>query len=712
MSIATDGFGTIIAGLETGGGGGSVIPPDGEITGTYEGNLVCDGDVTVTGNIEVKGSMLVRGDFINDGGYEVIIRGDLHAQGIYFDKNDDSTPQQNFQVDGDLIFTYMEFRQCGGSAATLRVGGDLLGAAGFSGTYFYGEGTNLSTPGLNVVVYGDVYLTYMNLDGWESDGSGNGGNGGDLYVYGDVTILDQLRLVGGNGSNYDAGNGGSIDIYGNLNAGYGSVYVYGGDANGGSAGNGGGIDVNGSMVANEFEAYGGYCYSDSENHRSGSGGYADIDGNLTVNSYANFNGGDREGVLSTGNSLESPNGGSLYVEGNFVVDGDFNANGGDVSTANYAPHGSGSGGYFSCYGYVSCTDDFRLYGGFASQGNAGNGGNADIEAGLYVDDELELNGGYGSNGNGGNGGNISVRGNLNVGYVNLDGGGGSNGSGGYGGSVYVTGNLNCDDYLSLEGGDCTSDNESHQAGFGGYLTTKNLFAGDVSVYLDGGDRYGNTSVTAYNSPPNGGDADIDGDLHAESFNSRGGSLYQAYPNGAGGQGGDVYVKGNVVVDNGFYLYGGQGRGDGGGVGGYIEVIGHFRASEFSIEGGQSNDSAIGGDATTNGSSGNAYLYGGCTIGYVYAKDGQGSGAAPSAFTNLSLNGSCTIGSLDMSDRANAAIRNTAAQPATLKVNTMPTKQTLNNGGGAATGNISANLADSLFFTDGSQNWYKVTGTSI
>ncbi|NBR00150.1 MAG: hypothetical protein EBT97_06775, partial [Actinobacteria bacterium] len=140
MSISTDGFGTIIAGLETGGGGGSVIPADGEISGTYEGNLVCDGDVTVTGTLEVKGSLLVRGGFYNDGGYEVTIHGDLHAQGIYFDKDDTSTPQQNFSVEGDLIFTYMEFRQCGGSVAQLRVGGDLTGASGFAGSILHGEG--------------------------------------------------------------------------------------------------------------------------------------------------------------------------------------------------------------------------------------------------------------------------------------------------------------------------------------------------------------------------------------------------------------------------------------------------------------------------------------------------------------------------------------------------------------------------------------------
>ena len=106
MSIATDGFGTIIAGLETGGGGGSVIPNEGEVTGTYEGNLVCEGDVTVTGNLTVNGSMTVLGNFTNDGGYEVTIRGDLHAQGVYFDKADTSTPQQNFSLlarQGELL---------------------------------------------------------------------------------------------------------------------------------------------------------------------------------------------------------------------------------------------------------------------------------------------------------------------------------------------------------------------------------------------------------------------------------------------------------------------------------------------------------------------------------------------------------------------------------------------------------------------------------
>jgi hypothetical protein len=266
MSIFTDGFGTIIAGLE--GGGGSVVPPGGDLSGTYNGNVVCDGDVNVLGNLEIKGSLLVLGSIYNDGGWLVTVHGDMFvSDSIYFDKSDTSTPQSNFEVGGDLMFGYMEFRQCGGTSAALIVKGDLLG----KNADLLGDGTTPGTPGLTIEV------------------------GGDLFVSG------------------------------------------------------------------------------------------------------------------------------------------------------FAPHPAGNGGEFYCEGSVSCTDDFRLYGGYVDVvGNAGNGGYVNIEGPVYIDDEFELNGGYSYGGNGGNGGSAYLYSDATIGYVNFEGGsvgGGSNsGNGGYGGTLYCYGN--------------------------------------------------------------------------------------------------------------------------------------------------------------------------------------------------------------------------------------------------------------------------------
>ena len=56
MSTATSGFGTLFA--SAGGGGGTVIPNDGTLSGTYTGNVYCDGAATITGDVTIKGGNL------------------------------------------------------------------------------------------------------------------------------------------------------------------------------------------------------------------------------------------------------------------------------------------------------------------------------------------------------------------------------------------------------------------------------------------------------------------------------------------------------------------------------------------------------------------------------------------------------------------------------------------------------------------------------
>lgn len=712
MSIATDGFGTIVSGLETGGGGGSVIPPDGDLSGSYEGTVVCEGNVTLTGNLDLKGNLIVLGDFVNDGGYEVNIRGSLTAQSILFDKADTSTPQQNFSVGGDLMFTYMEFRQCGGTAAQLRVGGDLIGTAGFAGTSLYGEGVTSGTNGLDIVVYGDMTVTYVNVDGADGTTS-NAGNGGTVYVYGNLSGDYYFTSSGGNATDYDAGNGGDIYVRGDFNFGWGSVALHGGDATNGNGGRGGDLEVACSMVVNELEVYGGSCNSDSENFSSGIGGHIQVDGNLIVNDYISLNGGDRSGTLSAGNTLSPPNAGDMDIYGDLIIDGDFAGDGGDVYTDNFAPHDAGSGSDVYIAGKLTCTDDFRARGGYANIGNAGNGGTLEVEHEVYVDDELEFYGGSSNNGNGGGGGTANFRSSAHIDEVDFDGGSGNNGNGGYGGVIDVRGILHLTSFIDVNGGDCNSTNENHVPGSGGSIDCRGLNAEDTNINLNGGDRFGATTVSATGNPAmNAGSLYCYGDCVAYNVEADGGSVSTGYPNAPGGSGGSLYFYGTTHIQSSVNINGGSSVGNAGGNGGYLSVNGHATMDYIYCNGGASNNSVLGGDATNEGSGGTLTFRKGVVCNSVYLEDGTGLGGAPGSNSTLNLAGSCTFYEISMGDRGGNVITAFSSIPVTLKVSSMPSKQTLNDSGGVATGNINANLGDSIFFTAPSSVWYKVTGATV
>ena len=715
MSILTDGFGTIVAGLEAGGGGGgTVIPDGGNVTGTYEGNVLCEGDVTVTGNLTVNGSMTVLGDFTNDGGWEVTIRGDLHAQGIYFNKADTSTPQQNFSVDGDLLFTYMEFSQCGGTAAQLRVGGDLIGKAGFAGTPIFASGVD-GSPGLNVLVYGTVTVTILDVNGGYGNAI-NAGNGGNVTVYGDFQVWDFADLSGGDSNDADAGNAGTLDVYGDIVAGAAVIYLHGGEADNGNAGNAGTIECEGDLLVGEVAAYGGNCTSDNEAHRSGSGGYIYLAGSLVSDGFINVSGGDRYGTLSLGAFGASPNAGEIDVKGSITAD-DIDLNGGRTYTANFAPHAAGNGGYLYVKGVLTIQDDLEVYGGYANVGDGGNGGSLYAESSVYVDDDFEFNGGYSSNGNGGNGGYASVRGNLHFADGRLWGGDAMNGNGGSGASLEVEGNLYCQQFINASGGDCNSANEVQFAGSAGYFNVGCDFhyeGGDDNLYMVGGSRYGATTVAANTgvAGAQGGFITVNGDLIArENIDLMGGSTLTDYPNVKGGNGGNLIVYGSFTGEN-VMLYAGRGTGSDGGVGGTFECRGFTKFYDMSVTGGPSYDSVVGGDAAAKGYAGFVTFQSGGVGRYLLMSDGV-AGTAATADVRFKFNGLVTLFQLDMVDRpASWIVTYDNAIPAMFKVNSMPTKQTLNDQTGTATANISASLDGSMFITGLASAWYAVAGVAV
>lgn len=714
MSILTDGFGTIVAGLEAGGGGGTVIPDGGTVTGTYDGNVLCEGDVTVTGNLTVNGSMTVLGGFTNDGGWEVTIRGDLHAQGIYFDKADTSTPQQDFSVDGDLLFTYMEFRQCDGVSALLRVGGDLIGGAGGFGTTIFASGED-GTPGLNVLVYGSVTVTTLDVNGGVGTAV-SAGNGGNVTVYGDFVVWGNADLSGGDSNDADAGNGGTLDVYGDIVAGPATIYLYGGGATNGNAGNAGTIDCEGDLLVAEVAAYGGDCTSNNEVHRSGSGGNIYLVGSLVSEGFINVSGGDRFGTLLLGATGISPSAGTIDVKGSITAD-DIDLIGGGVLTINFAPHFAGDGGYIYVKGVLTIQDDLEMYGGNASNDTAGNGGNLYADSSVYVDDDFEFQGGTASNGNGGNGGFANVLGNLHFADGRLWGGNATNGNGGIGASLYVEGNLYCNQYISAEGGDSNSTNEVYVAGSAGSFNVKCDFhyeGDDSALYMVGGSRFGATTVAANTgvAGATGGVITVGGDLIARNdIFLTGGSTTTDYPNVKGGNGGSVIVYGAFTGQNAM-LYAGQGTGSDGGVGGTFECRGFTKFYDLSVAGGPSYDSVVGGDAAAAGSAGNVSFQSGGVGRYMLMSDG-GAGTAATADVRFLFNGLVTLHELDMADRPDSwIVAYNPSIPAMLKVNSLPTKQTLNNNVGVETANISASLDGGMFITGLASTWYAVAGVAV
>jgi hypothetical protein len=713
MSIATDGFGTILQSI--GGGGGSVVAPGGNISGTYPGSVICEGSVSLTGNVEINGDLFVKGDITNDAGYSVLVHGDMFVtDDIYFDRAITTSPQGNFEVGGNLSFGYMEFRQCAGVAATLLVRGNLIGRS----ADLLGEGVTPGTPGLTINVGGDFVIDDCDVYGASGGGTAVGGNGGSINVEGSFTLTGVLNAYGGDATDFDAGNGGYVEVHGDLNSGFTEMYLYGGSGTNGNGGNGGGVSCDGNVITNVIEAYGGDCTSDSETHRSGSGGSVDVDADLIVNDYLTVNGGDRNGTLLVGNSLSPPNGGYITVRGDFIVDGDINASGGDLFTTGFAPHDAGNGGNVSCFGVTVCTDDFRAYGGYvATVGNSGNGGSITLHGPVYVDDNLSVEGGYSSGGNAGNGGSIEIFSDAVLGYVEFQGGdtggGLSNGNGGNGGSFYCYGRLDVDDGLNGNGGVCDSLNETHRSGSGGYLECREGSFTSTTVDLAGGNRNGATTVASTSNPSaNGGNFYCYGNLVASSVNLNGGEIFCDFPSARGGNGGTLDVRGTATINGNLTSVGGQGRGNDGGLGGAILISGHLRAYEVIVSGGASVNSNAGVDATTNGSSGNITLQSGVVCYRLIAEDGGGSGAAPTTLTRIGLGGFCTCYGINMTDRAGAWVYAAQSWPAVLRLMSMPYKQTLNNSIGTQTGNISANLPDSIFYSYTGSNWYKVSGATI
>lgn len=704
-----------------GGGAGTTIQDGGTIGGTYEGNVLCLGQVTVSDTLEVKGSLIVRGDFINNNGYEVTVRGDLFAQSILFSRADSSLSQNNFTVDGDLFFTFMEFNQSGGSSAQLRVGGDLTGTAGFSGTVIKANGTE-DTSGLNILVYGDLTVSDLGISGGDSLNS-SAGSGGNITVYGNMNVWYQLRTMGGDADNtgYDAGNGGQVEVYGNFTMGDGSnnVDFSGGYANNGNAGNGGTLEVHGNCVLTngdgDVQFWGGECSSDIESHRSGSGGNVYVYGNLQCDNDLELGGGSRYGTLSNPGSTEPPHGGNLTVKGDARVD-EIDVDAGGIYTTGYSPcTNGGNGGSISVLGNLVVDEEIYGQGSYVEYGNCGNGSFIEIGGNLTVGEQIDIDGPGGNNaGNAGSAGTLYVYGNAVIGG-NIDAGGGYSdyGNAGNGGIIEITGSLVCYN-IYADGGNCNSVNENNYAGNGGNVLASSFVNDDSYIYLSAGERSGATTVpNVSNTIASPGYLSVKGDCIANSIYISGSVVNTDYPNSAGGNGGQIEVGGNLIAET-LSNEGGDSDGNNAGRAGSIYIDGSLNLIYLDCYGGNANDSNVGGDAGTNGSGPSTVeVKNGIVCNYCNLKDGNGIGLAPSDTVTLFLYGNNAISVLSMTDRpevyAKPGSNNSVSILKMREFN--DSKNTLNNYSNVPSENISASVSTHIYMSNG-VSWHSIAGTTI
>lgn len=631
----------------------------------------------------------------------------------------------------------------GGNGGNITIYGNLLckygiyAIGGNSDNGDYLAGYYIAGSGGSLQVQGNLISTFnsINLDGGDGLNS-SAGNGGDISIEGDAKVRI-LNLTGGNCTdtgftgNFSSGNGGNVSISGSCNAYNFGIFTDGGDGNGASGGNGGAITVRGSLVADDLSTTGGNCILSSYNtQNSGYGGAITVDGSLSGPPIINTSGGNRTGSLFSAGSATPPYAGSIFVQGSAYILS-ISASGGNISTTSFAPSDAGDGGVLAFRGPTRLFTTITINGGDSTTSNAGHSGTLDF-SGSFSCNQLEMNGGNSLNGAGGDSGvnNWFIPGVAIFESISMNGGNGVQGPGGAGGIIYGNntgddnGAISCllavDSVINMNGGNCDSTDETHRAGRGGYIKV-NSISGICDIYGNGGNRTGNTSaIWSHIGTADGGRINVfDGQANLRSIYLNGGDAAPTNPASThyptpGGEGGIIAVHGSFTFEQ-IEISGGDSYGEIGGKAGEVYVYGHCSNHADTLN----PITAIGGSsyaittpavaAQACGEGGTFNFYGGAALSKIESKDGL-AGAATTAAMEIYLYGHCSIGTLDVTDRADSKILGSDVKPSTLKVFSMPTKTTL-NGPSTTSGSVSLYLSDSIFSYN-SGTWYRHTGTAL
>lgn len=461
------GFFTSSGESPTGNGGGVTIIPDaGTLEGDYIGNVLCEGLVRITGPVSIKGSLNTRqGDCIIDAtNGSITVEGDWLSESVYTDMG--AVLSDNLRVYGDWIFKNVSIVR---NESLIYVLGDLIQDMEFNNEE---DGFRVNaelgiTPGY-VVIGGDLILKTFESKGGNVKTDGNVGNGGTLYVFGDINA-DTIEMNGGDaGSLSDkdaqyliAGNGGVIVSKGNIKVTY--LYVNGTSNNTsviGNGGQGGFIECDGNIIAT-YGLYGdgGIGFDDvDENSESGGanggdGAVIECKGDVNVR-FISLQGGPGIGSGIGGK------GGEIYA--NRLTGEQWSLKGGNVTYCmDNAAYGAG--------GKVECkelTVDSLLVsqGNFSNERNSNVTSIAEVTTGLVeVFGDLIVGtltgtgawdlGSVGDSLNGGIGATILVGGKLKAESIDLTGGSSPTRNAGAGGSITVKAGIFVEEDIFLGGGD-------------------------------------------------------------------------------------------------------------------------------------------------------------------------------------------------------------------------------------------------------------------
>lgn len=278
VSLSSDANTVTINATGGGGGGvGTIIAAGGTMLGTYDGDVILEGNATLTSDVTIKGNLIyTSNNFLsnNDLGYNLSVYGNVFGDGGFIDlsTNTSSVNGGNFTCRGS-VYDVNIWTQSGGASSTqpgvsgnVEIQGDYIAPLRNILTHGGDSTTAGVAPGFggSVTIGGDVECNTIWTYGGTSKGSCDqaGANGGDVTIGGNARVLDTgtipfttdnqgILFSGGDseGAGGNGGNAGDLFVGGNIIF-HGGFTGRGGDCTVGSfdGGTGGGIIIRGDLI--------------------------------------------------------------------------------------------------------------------------------------------------------------------------------------------------------------------------------------------------------------------------------------------------------------------------------------------------------------------------------------------------------------------------------------------------------------------------------
>lgn len=258
-------------------------------------------------------------------------------------------------TNGGNVYTSNHAPHAGGSGGSVDVTGNLFVE------YFEGNGgqsnlTSYTGNGSYVNVGSSLQVNTFYFQGGAAN-TGVCGNGGQLYVSGELKIMNILSGLGGTGDGPFCTQGG----------------------------NGGVVNATGDISAESIVLSGGDCYNSylANSPRGGIGGNL-IGNNITCRSSIQISGGTlgNSEVASLNAPGESPNAGQINSYGNLIASSII-GNGGSSFTGGPSSQG-GNGAGISVKGNLILYSAISINGGTSSEREGGNGGSLDVDGSVSI----------------------------------------------------------------------------------------------------------------------------------------------------------------------------------------------------------------------------------------------------------------------------------------------------------------------------------------